>query len=191
MSSHALARIPRGGLALLAVLAVALAAALAPAATQPQRARYVGLATKAAGSTRTLDVARPGAVGAGDLLLAAIQVRQTGRRISAPAGWRLIRRDRARRGPSSFTQALYYKVAGTQEPSHYEWGFASAAPALAAIVAYHGVDTGSPIASSSGRASRNVRSIHAPSLRQTPARGPSSSGSSVTPAPVRRARRPG
>jgi hypothetical protein len=115
-------------------------------------------------------VARPDGVGAGDLMLAAIELRQaSGRGVSAPEGWRLIRRDRARRGHSSLAQALYSKVAGTQEPSHYQWRFASAAPALGAIVAYRGVDARSPIASSSGHASRNVNSIRAPSLRRTPA----------------------
>jgi phosphatidylinositol-3-phosphatase len=155
--------------AVLALPAVALAAALAPAATQPKPARYVGVATKAAGSTKALDVARPGGVGAGDLLLAAIELRAPGRRVSAPEGWRPIRRDRARRGHSSLAQALYSKVAGPQEPSHYQWRFSSAAPALGAIVAYRGVDAGSPIASSSGHTSRNVHTIRASSLRQTPA----------------------
>ena len=111
VSSHRLSRIPRGGVVVLALAVVALAAALAPAATQPKPARYVGAATKAAASTRALEVARPGGVGAGDLMLAAIELRQaSGRGVSAPEGWRLIRRDRARRGHSSLAQALYSKV---------------------------------------------------------------------------------
>jgi hypothetical protein len=80
VSSFRVSRIPRGGVAVLALPAVALAAALAPAATQPKPARYVGVATKAARSTKALDVARPGGVGAGDLLLAAIELRAPGRR---------------------------------------------------------------------------------------------------------------
>jgi hypothetical protein len=84
-------------------------------------------------------VARPTGVRAGDLLLAAIELRQaSGRGTSAPAGWRLIRRDRARRGHASLTQALYSKLAGDQEPSRYEWRFERAAPALRAIVAHRG-----------------------------------------------------
>ena len=72
---------------MLALAVVALAAALAPAATQPKPARYVGAATKAAASTRALEVARPGGVGAGDLMLAAIELRQaSGRGVSAPEG---------------------------------------------------------------------------------------------------------
>jgi hypothetical protein len=95
----------------------------------------VGLATAASASTKTLGVAKPGGVAAGDLLLAAIEVRQAPAGPSAPEGWRLIRRDRARRGHPSFTQALYYRFAGAQEPSRYEWRLASAAAALGAIVA--------------------------------------------------------
>jgi hypothetical protein len=125
--------------------------------------------TASSASTKTLDVAKPAGAGAGDLLLAAIELRQaSGRGVSAPDGWRLIRRDRARRRHSSLTQALYYKLAGAQEPSHYEWRFASAAPALGAIVAYRGVNAGSPIAAARGRALRNAHSIRVPSLRRTP-----------------------
>ena len=171
VSRPPLSRILRAGLAVLVLAAIALATALAlaPAATRPQP-RFVGLATKTSASTKALDVARPTGVGVGDLLLAAIDLRQaTARGVGVPEGWRPIRRDRARHGRSSLTQALYYKLAGAQEPSRYQWRFSKAVPALGAIVAYRGVDAGSPIASSSGHASRNVRSIQAPGLRPRPA----------------------
>jgi hypothetical protein len=130
----------------------------------------VGATTASSASIKALDLAKPAGAGAGYLLLAAIEVRRaSGRTVSAPQGWHLVRRDRAGSGQASFTQALYYKVAGAQEPSSYRWQFTRAVPALGAIVAYRGVAGASPIASSSGRASRNVRSIRAPGLRVTPA----------------------
>jgi hypothetical protein len=64
--------------------------------------------------------------------------------ISAPAGW-LVAAD-ANVGVTNQTRAaLYYKVAGTGEPSSYTWSVSGAAfsPDLA-MAAYSGVDTGSP-----------------------------------------------
>jgi phosphatidylinositol-3-phosphatase len=158
---------PRAGLIGLGVVVLALGAALGLAATlAPQ---YVGLTTASAASARTLNVARPTGVTGGDLMIAAIESRRaSGQRVSAPAGWRLIRRDRAKRGRASLTQALYFKRAAAQEPGHYSWRLGRAASALGAIVVYRGIDAANPIAASSGRASHNVRVIPAPSLRHVP-----------------------
>jgi phosphatidylinositol-3-phosphatase len=158
-----------GPLALAAfVLTLSVALGLAAAALQAQ---YVSVTAATAARTRVLAVTRPASVAAGDLMLAAVAVRQKhAGRLSAPKGWKLIRRDRAvgRKG-TSLAQALYYRVAGSGEPSRYRWRLRRRAAAVGVIVVYRGIDSTAPIASSSGRASHKVRLIRAPTLRHAPA----------------------
>ena len=150
----------------IALLAASAALGLAADAAAP---RFVGASTAAVGRASTLDVARPN-VSSGDLMLAAIEVRQPrGGRLTAPSDWRLIRRDRAAaRHGTALVQALYYKLAGDGEPPSYQWQLSKAAAGVGAIVAYRGVDESSPIAASSGHSSHNVRLIRAPKLRRRP-----------------------
>jgi phosphatidylinositol-3-phosphatase len=148
-----------------AALVLALTMALGLAAAAPQ-AQFVTTTFATTPHGRALTIPKPSAA-AGDVMVAGVEARLRHRgRLTPPAGWTLIRRDRAvgRKGVS-LTQALYYRVAGSSEPSGYRWLLRRSAAAIGEIVVYRGVDTSAPILSSSGHASHNVRKIRAPALR--------------------------
>lgn len=98
----------------------------------------------------TVTIPKPEGIVAGDLLVAQIA---TMTYIStAPAGWTLIREDKSGDGFSDVRQGIYWKIAGSSEPPSYTWipGGTISYEAVGGITAWTGVDTGSPIAGSSG-----------------------------------------
>jgi hypothetical protein len=105
-------------------------------------------ATSAATSgAASLTINRPGAVVAGDFLLALVNARGgTSRVITAPAGWTLVRRDN---NGTSVAQAVYRKVATASEPLSYTWTFNASIKASGGILPYVGVDSTAPIDTSS------------------------------------------
>jgi hypothetical protein len=93
----------------------------------------------------------PAGVRAGDLLLAQVTVLSSSTTITLPGGWTQIRRDNNATG--NLAQAIYWRIATASEPASYSWSFgATARQASGAIVAYAGVDTPSPILTSSNLA---------------------------------------
>ena len=107
----------------------------------------------------TLVLPLPAGTAAGDVLLAAVTVRGTPT-ISA-SGWTQVRRDSR---TTTFTQAVFYHVAGASEPASYTFTFNSSQTAVGTIVAYSGVDTASPIAAQNGRVTSSSATITAPSV---------------------------
>jgi putative Ig domain-containing protein len=127
-----------------------------PATTSATRSilfRSVKSAT--ARDATSVTVSRPSGVAAGDLLLAAIDVRHAPT-ITAPAGWTAIRTDT---NGTTMRQAVYSRIATASEPSSYRWTFSSKQIAAAVIVAYRGAATTSTVQSSSGRTNASSTSI--------------------------------
>jgi len=110
-----------------------------------------------------ITVPAPSGVASGDVMLAGIAARG-GVAISAPSGWSLV--DHQVNG-TSLTQNVYLRVAGSSEPSSYTWTFASSQPGAAAIGAYSGVDTASPVDVSGGQINPGQKAIIAPSVTTT------------------------
>jgi hypothetical protein len=117
-------------------------------------------------SSYSLSIRRPAGVTAGDVLVADVVVRVPARAsILAPSGWTFIRRDRSAPAHGPFSQILYYKVAGSSEPSAYTWKWPSQyrVAATGGIFSYGGVDVEAPVeAHSGGYRSKSTR-IVAPS----------------------------
>src|SRR5918912_2548109 len=121
-------------------------------------------------ASNSVSIAKPAGVAAGDLLLAAVDVRASGSvAISAPVGWSLIRRDSNSPGYAALSEALYYRIAGSTEPASYSWSFGSAAAAASAIVSFRGADLTTPIDAHSGAYVPKNKSITAPTVVTTTA----------------------
>ncbi|MDK9712142.1 hypothetical protein [Acidaminobacter sp.] len=106
------------------------------------------------GDAETLVIPNPGAA-AGRLLIAQITYEkgQDALPIVAPTGWKEIITTNAYvdGGYKDIGQALYYKVAGANEPSGYIWTFSQMVKALGGIAQYEGVDGDAPIFASGGQ----------------------------------------
>jgi acid phosphatase type 7 len=103
----------------------------------------------------------PAGVQAGDVMIAQVDVRG-GPTITPPAGWSTIRVDS---NPTQMKAAAYYRVATASEPSSYTWTFSTSQAASGGIAAYVGVNTSTPIdTSSSAQATTGTTSITAPSV---------------------------
>ncbi len=113
----------------------------------------------------SLVLPRPSGTVAGDVLLAAVTVRGTPN-ITPPTGsptWTLVRTDP--RVPT-FTQAVFWHLAGASEPTSYTFTFDSSQTAVGTIVAYSGVDNTTPI-DHSGQPTSSSATITAPSVTTT------------------------
>ena len=121
---------------------------------------------KAANRTSSVRVARPSGVVAGDVVVAAVTARARATTpISAPPGWRQVRRDSCV-GPNRalLTQAIYVRVASLADPLTTVWSVGSATGVAAGLAAYRGVDIASPVQSSGGAVSRNSLLLRTPSV---------------------------
>jgi putative Ig domain-containing protein len=127
-----------------------------PAATSATRSiLFQSVKSATARDATSVTVSRPSSVAAGDLLLAAIDVRQVPT-ITAPAGWTAVRTDT---NGTSIRQAVYYRIASSSEPSSYRWTFSTTQSAAAVILAYRGATSTSTIDASSGRTNASSTSI--------------------------------
>ena len=147
----------------IAVLVLGIALLAAPAGGAAPS--LVGSTSAWADPSSVLTISKPGGVTAGTTLLAVVNVRLTGiyARVSAPAGWTLVRRDQSTSG-DKLTQEVYVRVAGSSEPTSYVWRFAYSTASAGAILAYGGVDRSSPVLAHSGRFTSSSTTITAPSV---------------------------
>lgn len=113
-------------------------------------------ATPTTSETHTsLALPKPGGTRAGDVMLAQVVVsnaaQEVGETLTPPAGWTLARQDNV-----LYTMAgsLFWKVAGTNEPESYAWGWSNERIATGTVVAYGNVDPLVPIVAVSGAAPR-------------------------------------
>ena len=108
-------------LALALVLGTAIASSGGALSALPSGSAVTTAATYGS----SLALSRPATTASGDVLIASVYARLAGSStITPPSGWTLIRRDSSTSGYSSLTQALYYKVAGSSEPTSYAWSLA-------------------------------------------------------------------
>ncbi len=85
--------------------------------------------------------------------------------ITAPSGWTHVRTDT---NGTAMRQAIYYKVAASNEPKSYSWSISPKRSAAGMILAYQGAATASPIVeASSGQANLVSREIFAPGIAPT------------------------
>jgi IPT/TIG domain/Putative Flp pilus-assembly TadE/G-like len=114
---------------------------------------YASSTTNATSNTSSsLLLARPAGTSSGDFLLAQVLFNSgSNLSVSPPAGWSLARKTTI--GTTTLGQAIYYKVAGTSEPSSYIWSFGSSVEAAGGILRYTGVDTATPFSPSAGNGS--------------------------------------
>src|SRR5690606_37295469 len=123
-------------------------------------------AASAATDTATLTVSVPSGVVENDVLIAAISVRPASASITPPSGWTLVRRvDQTSGQPSAL--AVYRRVAGSSEPSSYDWGFSGASYAAGGIQAFFNVDTANPIDVENGQATAYSLRHATPSIPTT------------------------
>jgi hypothetical protein len=121
-------------------------------------ARIVGSKAAQVATATGLPLDAPSGVVAGDLLVAAIDVRGQPR-ITAPSGWQLVRTDN---NGSVIELATYTHIADASEPTSYDWGFSNAQSAAGVIVAVRG-QAAAPIGDSAGRINAKASSIVGPS----------------------------
>ena len=109
-----------------------------------------------------LELKRPSGVVSGDVLIAVIDVRANGsHKLSAPAGWNLVRRDSFR---SSLVKSVYVRVATSSEPATYTFSANRASPTNGLLLALTGVDPQNPVLASSAAGASSSRSILAPGV---------------------------
>lgn len=111
------------------------------------------------GNVSELPIDRPAGTQAGDVLVLGVAEHEVGT-LTAPPGWDLIRMTQR---PGDLWMWTYFKVVGSSEPSSYTLTVGDN-DANAAILAYRGVSSTSPIAGNSGGTANGSTSITAPSI---------------------------
>jgi hypothetical protein len=130
-------------------------------ATSPDQVlfRSASFAVSASGA---LTLVRPAGVASGDLLIAVVDASGSqNRKISAPTGWKLVRRDFFAR---SVIKAVFVRTARPGEAASYTFTVTREGAANAMIVALVGADPNNPIVDSSALGSRSSTSIVGPSV---------------------------
>jgi hypothetical protein len=123
-------------------------------------------AASADASSGSLTMNRPSGTTADDVMIAAIAVRPETGTITAPSGWTLIRRtNNANLNENSL--ALYYKVAGSSEPSNYTWSFSTSTGSAGGILTFYNVREDDPINVENGQNTASGLSHAAPSVTTT------------------------
>jgi hypothetical protein len=127
--------------------------------------RSAAFAQNAGASSITIN--KPAGVVADDVMVASIVTAGTAT-ITPPTGW-FRARDPQTSIALDFTsgtlhQVIYYKVAGSGEPSSYTWNFSAKQNGAGGIAAYSGVDTGAPFDVAAGQSNGSSMAITAPSV---------------------------
>ena len=154
--------ISTGVLAAPTTVAVTQTCVADPAPVRRSGAGGTSIATGA--SSGSLTINKPASAQTGDVLLAAVTAagNHTTYTPTAPAGWSLVRRD----GVNQMGQFVYTRVVTASEPSSYTWSGLTG-DASGGIAAYSGVDTVTPVDTSSGDFDSNPGSTIAPLVTTT------------------------
>jgi Disaggregatase related/Protein of unknown function (DUF1565) len=127
--------------------------------------QLVGVSSARSAQATSLAIPKPAAAAPGQVLIALLDIRLEGfRPITPPTGWTLVRRDSDQGAGATLSQAVYYHVVGSSEPTSYAWQWPSERSSAGGIVAYAGVDSSRPIDASSGRYTHNSSTVVAPSI---------------------------
>ncbi|SFK92042.1 fibronectin type III domain-containing protein [Geodermatophilus ruber] len=129
-------------------------ARVTPAQPPSGSVEFVGAATASGTGTGT-SVPGPAGVRSGDVLLAAVSHRGTAT-ITPGAGWTLVRSDTA---STTVRQAVYVKVA-TSSDAASTWTLSRAQTTVVQVLAYRGIDTGSPVIGSAGATTTTADIAH-------------------------------
>src|SRR3954471_1562131 len=120
-------------------------------------------ANSAVASGGTLTITKPTGTAANDVLIASLAVTPSTVTITPPSGWTLVRRlDNA--GPTSNSLAVYYKAAGSTEPTSYAFSMSGASFGVGGIQGFTGVDTASPIHIENGQSTASALTHATPSV---------------------------
>ena len=130
-----------------------------PTLRPPSRAGadIVGTASAQTPNASSIELRTPREVRAGDLLVAAIEVRGKPS-ITTPDGWHRIRMDG---DDATVALATYVRVAGTDEPANHRWVVSRPGAIVAILVAVRGASTDA-IADATGRTDAKQAAIPAP-----------------------------
>ena len=120
-------------------------------------ADIVGATAAQAPGASAIELDRPSNVRAGDLLVAAVEVRGQPS-ITAPEGWQRLRSDTV---SNTVALATYVRIAGENEPSTYRWVLGRPNSVVAILVAVRGAGTDA-IDEANGRADAKRSAIPAP-----------------------------
>ncbi|WP_275976816.1 cell wall anchor protein [Polyangium aurulentum] len=130
---------------------------------------YRSSSTASGKSITSLSVGKPAGTVQGDVLLARIINRNNVAAVmTPPAGWTLIRSDQS---ASQIKAWVFYKVAGSAEPSSYAFGIDLASYMAGSIVAFSGVDNANPIDAQSGQKNGLSASFDTPAIATTASNG--------------------
>jgi chitodextrinase len=122
-------------------------------------------AQTATSAIASISVAKPAGTVAGDVLVGTVTSRVGAAvTISVPSGWTFVRRDTCTLPGTQMTQAVYVHTASSIEPAWTQWTLSKDASSSAAVVAYRGVDGGSPLVTHSGALARDTTAATAPSV---------------------------
>lgn len=165
----ALAR--NAGLLLAAVVTAVLALSPTAMSSADAAGTYTTIALRAVASNNNgtgsagLAIGIPAGAVAGDVLVAQIAVAgTTPPGVTAPAGWIPI----SSNSGSGISSLLYYHEVGSTEPASYTWSFSVSVPASGGIGDFSGVNSTSPLDTSSGvYDTTGATSMTAPSVNTT------------------------
>lgn len=121
--------------------------------------QLVGTSSATSGKAGQVDLPAPSAH-AGDVVLASVDVSGS-ESVSAPAGWRLVRREKQQDG--RLTKATFVWVAGLAEPPWYRFRLGSPRSAVAMAAVFRGVSTKDPVVRAAGQGNEPSRQVVAPS----------------------------
>jgi hypothetical protein len=129
---------------------------------------FVGVQAQGYKGVTGIGVPVPAGVTAGDLLVAIVAVGLTGNPnpcLTPPLGWTLAQRlDH----PNGTAMVVYWRVADTSEPGSYTWSSTASVNGVAWMLAYSGVNPGSPIDVQAGLdQARSDTSYGSPTLTTT------------------------
>ena len=128
-------------LALLLLLALALAT---PGPLEAAIAFRAAASRDQNGSAASITINVPAGTVKGDVMVALISVRPYTATITAPAAFSPLTRVNQTTGTTS-SLAVYTRVASSSEPASYTWTFSANTGNAGGIMAFSGVDNGSPV----------------------------------------------
>jgi hypothetical protein len=124
----------------------------------------------AATTTDGTTVNKPSGTAAGDLLLAELEVDENPATVTPPAGWTLLQDTLGAGGTgNAFHTQVWWKLAGSSEPSSYTWTVSGSPWVDVGLLAYKNVNQASPIDVSAGRDAGTTSAPTTPSVTTTAA----------------------
>jgi len=104
-------------------------------------AQFRSSSTSGTGADTNLVINKPTGTAAGDLLIALVGTDNTNTGVSAPSGWTAAFVNDGP-GPDGGQYSLYYKIAGSSEPSTYTWTFTGGGYVAGIIACYQSINSG-------------------------------------------------